>query len=183
MPGKRKSSENDTGLLNKSRPVFLKIANIIKPHGLHGELVVEFSSDIPESLLAGADLFVGDFRMHVQVARLRRMNQRYLLMLEGTTSRDAAEEYRGATIYLRQGDIPELPEGEFYFHQLIGLVVQNLNGEKIGILSEIIQTGANDVYVVKPEDGKDLLFPAIQSVVKEIDIDNGILTIDPPDWY
>lgn len=161
----------------------MNIATIIKPHGLNGELVVEFSSDIPENILPGAELFIGKKQLSATVSGIRRMNQRYLLKLEGTTSREVAEALRGDTVYMRAADVPALPPDEYYFHQLIGLAVEQSDGEHIGVLSEIIQTGANDVYVVTPESGKDVLFPVIQSVVKEIDIEKGKIIIEPPDWY
>ena len=85
-------------------------------------------------------------------------------------------------LYVKASDLPKLPEGEYYFHQLIGLNALNMNDEKIGVLSEILETGANDVYVIRKDDGSEELVPDVPQFIRLIDVDNHIIKIDFPEW-
>ena len=171
-------------MLKKSEPVFLKIATIIKPHGLYGEVVVELSIDIFADVLSDAKLYLGDPREEISVQTIRKLNQRFILAVEGWRDRSVAEKYRNADIFVRKDDVPALPEGEYYFHELIGSKVIGENGTKIGTLVDIIKTGANDVYIISPSDNNqdDILIPAIQSVVKKIDVKNKMIQVNLPEW-
>jgi len=80
-------------------------------------------------------------------------------------------------------DLPELPEGEFYHHQLIGLQVFDPQGNEIGILQNILETGANDVYLIKNSDAKEILIPALLDLIKKIDIENKTMIITPLDYF
>ena len=81
------------------------------------------------------------------------------------------------------GNFPRLPQGEYYHHQLLGLQVINKEGQLLGTLVEILETGANDVYVVKGESGEEVLLPAIDGVVVGIDLENHTMLVEPPAWY
>jgi len=86
-------------------------------------------------------------------------------------------------LYFEKKDLPDLEDEEYYHHELIGLEVRNENGAALGTLTEIIVTGANDVYVVTPKNGsKDILIPAIKSVIKKIDIESKQMVISPQEW-
>ena len=79
--------------------------------------------------------------------------------------------------------MPDLRDEEYYYHELIGVEVRNEEGAILGTLTEIIVTGANDVYVVTPKNGsKDILIPAIKSVIKKIDIESKLMVISPQEW-
>lgn len=78
--------------------------------------------------------------------------------------------------------LPPLPEGEYYHFQLIGLTVLDENGTKIGVLNEVLTTGANDVYLVVDEEGKEILFPAIQSVIIQTDLEHQQMIVRPQEW-
>ena len=90
---------------------------------------------------------------------------------------------RNAVIYVQTDSLPTLPEGEYYFHQLIGLHVIDENAQPVGILSEIMETGANDVYVLISPDGEEILIPAIDEVIKKVDLERGEIIINLPEWY
>lgn len=96
------------------------------------------------------------------------------------TDRNSSEALRGVELELPESALPPLPEGAYYHYQLIGCAVVDLSGGTIGTLSGIMETGANDVYVVTGEDGKDLLIPATKDTVKEIDTVKRLMTVDPP---
>ncbi|MGC9023149.1 MAG: ribosome maturation factor RimM, partial [Dissulfurimicrobium sp.] len=98
------------------------------------------------------------------------------LGIEGIKDRGQAEGLVGLELFLEKVKLPKLPEGEYYWHEIIGLQVMTFDGGRLGVVSDIIETGANDVYVVKTS-GKDVLIPAIKDVVKEIDLEAGIIKV------
>jgi 16S rRNA processing protein RimM len=108
---------------------------------------------------------------------------RALLRLEGCRDRNAAEALRGYLVQIPSEEALPLEEGEYYEHQILGLEVWTASGEHLGELVEIIYTGANDVYVVQPADatGKDILVPALENVVLDVDPDAGRLVVELPE--
>ena len=76
----------------------------------------------------------------------------------------------------------ELPEGRYYIFDIIGLEVQDTKGSVLGTVTDVLQPGANDVYVVSKDGEPDQLFAAIEEVVKDIDVENKLMFVDPPEW-
>ena len=101
----------------------------------------------------------------------------FLMELKGLQTRDKAEEYRDADIYIEKSLLSK-EEGEFFWYELMDLRVYLVTGEYIGKICEIIETGSNDVYVVKKKE-KEYLIPAIEEVIREVDIKNNRMVIDP----
>lgn len=101
----------------------------------------------------------------------------FLMELKGLQTRDKAEEYRDADIYIEKGLLSK-EEGEFFWYELMDLKVYLITGEYIGKICEIIETGSNDVYVVKKKE-REYLIPAIEEVIREVDIKNNMMVIDP----
>jgi len=129
------------------------------------------------SLSPGKTVFVGAEHTPMEVAAARPHQQRFLVDLEGVASRDQAEVLRAAEISLRSDEIQDLTPGAYYHWQILGLIVESDVGEFLGKVSRIIETGANDVYVVSRDAEKDLLIPAISSVVRSVDLEAGVLTV------
>jgi 16S rRNA processing protein RimM len=103
-----------------------------------------------------------------------------LLRLAEVSDRDAAETLRGKDVLIRQEDAVKLPRGEFYWHEVIGLSVLDATTQQVlGTVVDILETGANDVYVVRSPLGKEILVPAIKDVVKSIDPTSGVMVIEP----
>jgi 16S rRNA processing protein RimM len=114
----------------------------------------------------------------IQNARVQ--GQTVLLKLVDIVDRDAAALLRGKDVLIRSEDAVKLPEGEFYWHQVIGLAVVDVTTHTtLGTVQDILETGANDVYVVKTPLGKEVLIPAIKDVVKTIDPSAGHMLIEP----
>jgi 16S rRNA processing protein RimM len=99
-------------------------------------------------------------------------------LFEGINSREEAAMLRKAVIEVQEKNLPALPENKFYHRQIIGLIVVTPEGKKIGQIAEIIETGSNDVYVVKGQ-GKEYLIPAIKDVISCIDLSSGTVIIAP----
>jgi len=145
--------------------------------GLRGHVKVTPLTSNAERLVEGATLYVRDEpRRILDVVT----PQGYpCIRFEGFPDRTAAETLRGALIEIDEADLPPLPEGEYYLHDLEGLEVVTAEGERIGRLKEVLTTGANDVYVIAREAQPDALIPAIADVVLAVDLDARRMTIEP----
>jgi 16S rRNA processing protein RimM len=117
-----------------------------------------------------------------RLLRVRFRGDEALLRVEGLTSPADVVERRGRLVRIDRAAAPALPEGEFYHYQLIGLDVVDTDGRPLGRLAEIIETGANDVYVVIGPEG-ERLFPAIEEVVREVDPAAGRMVVKPQEYY
>lgn len=171
MPAARKPGKDDvtTGSLS-SEPVYLAVGMLRKPHGLRGDLLLEIYTDFPERLKPGSQIFAGDKHKPLKITRRRPHNDGLILGFEGISTAEEAGKYRATVVYVLSADRPTLPEGEYYHHEIIGLTVLDEAGTTLGELSEIIVTGANDVYVVTPPEGNDILLPALKEVILAVDL-------------
>lgn len=179
-PGRKK---NETGSPGEGEPLFLVVGKLRRPHGIYGEILMDVLTDFPERLLPGKLVLVGEVHQSFEIVNLRRHDPELLITFDGIDSREEAGEYRNQLVYVKADALPKLPEGEFYHHELVGLRVDNESGEELGVLEQVLVTGANDVYVVRTADGEELLLPAIHDVVLEIDPENGKMVVRPMDWY
>lgn len=113
------------------------------------------------------------------VASYRRHKNFDLLTFENHPNINDVEKYRDGILKVAEDQLSELDEGEFYYHEIIGCSVQTTAGEELGKVTEIIETGANDVWTVTPSVGKPYYIPYIDDVVMEIDIENKHIVIEP----
>lgn len=161
---------------------FFALGRIVKTHGIRGEVQVYSYSDV-EYFLDYKDLFVqgkyGDkVPQRVLKARVKK-GQSVILALEGVVDRTQAGSFVGKEIFLDRAKLSPLAEGEYYWHEIEGLSVVSAGGEELGILSDVLATGAHDVYVVKG-DGGEILVPAVEQMVKKIDLEKGVMVVDLP---
>ena len=156
---------------------WVSIGKITKPHGLKGELKLHpFITD--DSLLQGlrhGRLEDNGGTMECAILSIRGRHKRLILKLEDCNSIEQAQTFAKKTLLVPQADFAALPEGEYYWFQIIGLNVYDEEDRFYGNIAEIIQTGSNDVYVVR-DDARELLLPMIDEVVKHIDLANKKLT-------
>ena len=150
-------------------PVYLVVGFLRRPHGVHGEIIMDLHTDFPERLRVGRKLFVGEVHKLVTLSATRPHAKGMLVKFKGIETPEAAGEMRNQWVYVKAADVPSLPEGKLYQHELFGFQVVDDHDTPLGELVEIIETGANDVYVVRDESGKEILLPAIPSVVLETD--------------
>jgi 16S rRNA processing protein RimM len=152
-------------------PAFLAAGKVRRPHGVHGEMVLELYTDFPERLLPKTKVFLGEKQIPMILRSVRFHNEGLILGIEGVDTPEDAGKYRNHVVYVSAKTLPALDEGEYYFHQLIGLNVVDENGNALGELTEIVETGANDVYVVTAASGTEILLPAIPDVILSVDLD------------
>jgi len=162
---------------------YLVVGQIGRPHGIHGEGQVHVFTDFPERLKPGVTLFVGENYKPVKIRSSRWKNQVLLLAFEEYLTREEIETLRHQYLYVRADDRPSLLPGEYYHHQLLGLNVFAHDLESapspqfLGQITEIISTGANDVYVITNDSGKELLIPALESTIVSIDVNQGQMIV------
>lgn len=151
-------------------PEFLVIGKIRRPHGVNGDVVAEIYTDYPERIIPNKTVFIGEKHVKLIIKRRRQHNEGLLLGFEGVSSPEEAGRYRNQQLSILALETPELPIGRYYFHELIDLNVVDESGKNLGTIKEIIETGANDVYVIKNKDSRELLLPAIPEVIINIDL-------------
>lgn len=165
------SALSKTGSPGGSEPVFLVVGKLRRPHGLLGEIIMEVMTDFPERLSPELQLFIGPDHIPIHILRHRQHQNMLLVTLEGYSSRDTVGNLRNQNLYVDAAEIPSLPEGEYYHHQLLGLKVFSDQGEHLGVITEIIETGANDVLIVRTPLGPDILIPYLEALVIKVDLE------------
>lgn len=161
----------------ESEPVFLVVGKLRRAHGVRGEMVFDIHTDFPERLRPGVLVYIGDDYQPFRIRTRRPNGTTLLLSFASIGTPEQAAAYRNQFVYVRADDRPPLPEGEYYHHQLLGLQVINEDGRVLGKLVEILDSPANDVYIVQPETGPEILLPAIQSVILAIDLTQGQIRV------
>jgi 16S rRNA processing protein RimM len=157
-------------------PERVAVGRINSPWGVRGHVKVTPFTDNPERLAVGSRVYVdGTLRAIREVKSPRGFP---CVLFEGVTGTEAAERLRNTLIEIDEADLPALPEGEYYVHDLVGLRVVTSDGTEFGEIVEVLETGSNDVYVVRRPGEKDLLVPAIDGVLLEVNIDAGTATIE-----
>jgi 16S rRNA processing protein RimM len=175
-----RSNKNDRrGLVESStEPRFLVIGKILKAHGVRGEVRVLLHTDLPERFTWLEEVYVGERDPKpMTVEGVRFHKDLVLLKLAGVDYRDQVDAIKGELLQVPIENAIPLDEDEYFLFQLVGLDVYTEEGEHLGKLKDVIETGANNVFVVKGEGKKDILLPDTKEVITEIDFENGRLTV------
>ncbi len=155
------------------------MGRVSAPHGLRGELRVLPLTDFPERFHRRRSLWVEGEGEPRRVEWVRFHGDSLLVKLAGIDDREAAAGLRGRHLAVPAFELPPLPPGTYYHHQLLGLTAVTPDGRELGRVTDILRTGANDVYVVEPVGGgRARLIPALASVVT-VDLARGIILVRP----
>ena len=148
------------------------------PYGVHGWLRIAAYSVDPTSLTRFKTWYLGsvDDLRKVSVIRYKVNGKGLLVALDGLTSRDDALRYRGLTVFIPRKNFPKTAENEFYLTDLIGLRVLTADSSQVGLVTGILETGANHVLVIN--DDRNKLVPFIDSAIKSLDLEGGTLILD-----
>jgi 16S rRNA processing protein RimM len=158
------------------------VARIAKPRGLKGELAADILTDFPErfeDLVDVTAVLPDSTRRELKIEKHWFQSGRVVLKFEGFDSIEAAEALRNADICIHEDDAVELEEGEYFDWELAGCEVRTLDGTVIGKVRELMRTGATEILVVDGE--KEYLIPFAESICTEVDIENKVIVIDPPE--
>jgi 16S rRNA processing protein RimM len=159
-----------------SEPAFLAVGHVLRPHGVRGEIRVEIHTHYPERFAVYKNLYIGPRYVPFTLESYRFHQNKVLLKLAGVNDRNTAETLRDQWVCIAVEDAVPLAEGEVYLHQMLSLRVLTADGEDLGEVAEIIETGANPVYVVRGRLG-EILIPDIPEVILNIDLNARQLTV------
>lgn len=170
-----------------SRDSFLTVARVVRAHGTAGELACEIVTEFPQRFRGTRTLHLARPGRSAESPREHRVERartaprsggaQLLLKLAGIDDRQSAEGLRGALVQVPEREAWKLPKGRFYRHHVIGLRAVTVDGSPLGQVADILETGANDVYVIRGDGGERLL-PAIKDVVKEIAPERGEMVVE-----
>ncbi|MCL2854725.1 MAG: ribosome maturation factor RimM [Defluviitaleaceae bacterium] len=159
---------------------YFQIGKIVNTVGIKGEIKVFPTTDDPKrfDLLDKIDVIDQKGNQKVWVVdKVRHQKNVVILKLSGVDDMDTAAGLRGHSIIIDRKNALPLEDDQYYISDLIGLSVDTEDGCNLGIIADVLQTGANDVYVVRPENGKDVLIPAIKQCVLNVDVVGGFVTV------
>jgi 16S rRNA processing protein RimM len=168
---------NAAGSPLPGEPVYLAVGKLRHAHGVHGEMLVEVLTDFPERLQPGAILYLETEVKQLRLVKCRPHREGLLMTFEGYSTPEEVSQFRNQTILVKSEDRPALEKGEYYHHQLIGLHVITHDGKPLGIVTEILETGASDVLVIRSDTGVEILIPMVEAFIQGIDLEKRAITV------
>lgn len=160
------------------REGYVAVGRIVRPWGLRGDVKVESLTDFPERFAPGARLWAAGTARTVERSRSHKGD--LYLKLSGFDDPEQAEALRDELLEVPEAELHALPEGDYYHYQIEGLHVHTVAGHDLGTVAEVLQPGGNAVLVVHGARG-EVLIPFIDDVVRRVDLDAGMIEIDPID--
>jgi 16S rRNA processing protein RimM len=168
---------------------YIIVGDVVRPHGIKGELCIDSHADSPSYFQRGATLRLAQPRdpdrgRDYVVAAAREHKGRILVTLTGVPDRNAAETLRGLAVCVRPEDLPPPDEDDVYLHELIGLRVRlasaTPDAPDLGVIEDVRDAGGAELWHIRDAKGREILFPAVDALVPEVDLDAGVVVIDPP---
>ena len=157
----------------------LRVGVISSTHGVRGEVKVFPTTDDPARFedLETVFLDTGKEMLELEIAGVKFFKNMVILKFKGYDNINDIEKYRGKDLWITREQAVPLGEDENFVADLIGLSVITDQGETLGTMKDVMFTGANDVYVVEWENGKELLLPAIKDCILDVDLEKGVMTV------
>lgn len=156
--------------------MYIDFGKITSTHGIRGEVKIYPYTDDVDNILSLKKIYIDDKEYKVNSIRFHK--NMFIAKLMGINTVEQAETFRNKLVKREIDEDEELEEDTYYIKDLIGLDVYLENNELFGKIKDVFQTGANDVYVIETLDNKEVLIPAIKSVVKDVDIASGKMIIE-----
>lgn len=158
-----------------------RIGKIINTHGLNGEVKVQQVTDFTELFNVGQLIYIDINGSETEfiIEQQRTHKHHHLIRFKGVESIEDAERLKGFNIKVKEEQLPNLEENQFHYHEIIGCHMYTMSGELVGEIVNILSPGANDVWVVKSDDGKEYLIPYIDDVVKNVNVSDKKVMIEP----
>ncbi|MBI2909358.1 MAG: 16S rRNA processing protein RimM [Chloroflexi bacterium] len=153
---------------------YIAVGRVLAPWGIRGQMKIEPMTDFPERFAPGQGLYSQG--RAVTVEKSHRLGRYVVLKLVGVDTVEESESFRGRLLEVKASEVKPLAPGQYYHFQLVGLGVWTDEGEFLGEVREVMETGSNDVYVVDAPRG-EILIPAIEDVVKEVDLERRRITV------
>jgi 16S rRNA processing protein RimM len=164
--------------MNSSEPEFITIGKILAPWGIKGKLKVEVVTDFPQRFAPSSKIYIKRQPMTIDGTEWHK--RKAIIKLNSVDSVEQAQRLKGQPVEIHHSQLQPLPEGQYYHFQLIGLEVWTTQGELLGNITDILAAASNDNYIVSTAKG-NILIPAIEDVIKSVDLDKGRLVIEAID--
>ncbi|MDO5135065.1 MAG: ribosome maturation factor RimM [Eubacteriales bacterium] len=156
----------------------LKIGVITTTHGIRGEVKVYPTTDAERfTQLEYLLLDTGREMLRMEVKGVRFFKNLVILKFQGIDNINQIEMYKGKELWIPREEAQELGQDEYYIGDLMGMEVRLEDGQRFGVLKDVLETGANDVYVVETPEGREVLLPAIRECILEVDVEKNVMTI------
>jgi len=164
-------------------PEYILVGRIGRTHGVSGELYVNSLTDNPNRFREGNELWIedGGAWKKIKIESMREISGKPAVRIEGIDNPDDARELINSFIYIKESDLEELPEGKYYYFNLIGCRVVDAANKLLGRVVEVEIYPANDVMVIESEKGERCLFPIVREYVKKIDVKLKKIVVEPPE--
>ena len=169
-----------------NKPDYLLLGRILRPHGVVGEIRMSINSDFPERFVELEQVYLGTSPEDpkptpIQLKKVRFHQSYALVTFQGISDRNEADTLRGKYVLIDMDHAVPLEEDEYYLYQLIGMEVFTVDEQALGSVREVLETGANDVYVLDSPKYGELLIPAHSETIVDIDIDKNRIVVNLPD--
>ncbi len=156
------------------------IGRVVKPHGVRGKIKVEYFGEDLNRFPPYREVFIEDSKGRLETYEILEaipQPPRLILQLKGIERIEEAKPLIGKEIFIKKEALSGLKEGEYYWFQILGMVVETEKGKRIGRVKEIFPTGANDVYVIEGKKG-EIFLPATEEVIRRIDLQKGVMKVN-----
>jgi len=180
MPHK---NDKNSGSRQIDEPEFLLLGKLRRAHGVKGEIPLEVYTEMMELLVPGSLVFIGETHQPYTIERTRWKQALLLLKFKEIDDRTIVSALTNEQVFVKSTQLPSLSDDEIYSHQMIGLQVFYEDGVFLGVLEEILETGANDVFVIKDDSGEEILIPDIDGIIIQFDLENNKMVVARMDWY
>jgi 16S rRNA processing protein RimM len=181
-PDSKETKQSKSGSPKTGEPLSIAIGRIRRPHGVKGEVIYEPYPEYSVTLKKGKMIMVGKKKEAFSIRSIRSMDRNSLIAFDGLETCDDVAFMRNQLVYVSTSDLEERASGEKYPHQVLGMTVVDEAGKKLGVLEEVLLTGANDVYLVRTPEDEEILLPAIASVIVKVDAEKKTITVHQPVW-
>lgn len=157
---------------------FLKVGIITSTHGLKGEVKIYPTTDSPDRFLSISRIYIGETREKHTLVSARFFKQFVIGKFKAMNSIEEVEKYKGAELFVERADAAPLGENEYYIADLLGMQVSDKAHGVLGTISDVLETGANDVYIVNGGKYGEVLIPAIRQCILNVDVEAGTMEVE-----
>jgi 16S rRNA processing protein RimM len=155
------------------------VGRVIKPHGIRGKIKIDYFGEDFSNFPLYREVFIedrlGKFRAY-EILEVISQPPRLILCLNGIEKAEEVQSLVGKEIFVNKEALPDLPQGEYYWREILGMGVETAEGKRIGKVKEIFRTGAHDVYVLEGEK-REILLPATEDVVQNVDLERRVIKV------
>lgn len=157
----------------------IRVGVIASTHGIRGEVKIYPTTDDPDRFLELETVYLETRKemRELKIQSVKFFKKMAIVKFEGIDNINDIEKYKGCGLFIPREEAVELDEDEYYFADIIGMEVVTEEGTVLGILRDVLETGANDVYIVKKPDGGELLLPAIHECILDVDTEKNQMRV------